>query len=188
MEDTHQSPNGKRILVLGIGNLLWADEGFGVRAVESFNRSYIFPDSVVLMDGGTQGLLLLPYVQESTHLLIFDAVDFGQAPGTLVLRRNEEVPAYLHSGKMSLHQTGFQEVLLLSDLLGGRPAEMALVGLQPEDWDTFGGELTALARERIPTAMDLAIKVLDEWGVLPTTRPNGVSWNTLFPRALLSSI
>ena len=188
MEETHQSPQGPRILVLGIGNLLWADEGFGVRAVESFDRSYIFPDTVVLMDGGTQGLLLLPHVQESTHLLIFDAVDFGQPPGTMVLRRNEEVPAYLHAGKMSLHQTGFQEVLLLSDLLGGRPPEMALVGLQPEDWDTFGGELTALARERIPAATDLALKVLEEWGAVPTPRPNGVSENILFPRALLSSM
>ena len=78
-------------------------------------------------------------------------------------------------------------MLLLSDLLGGRPPEMALVGLQPEDWDTFGGELTALARERIPAAMDLAIKVLDEWGVFATPRPNGVPENILFPRALLSS-
>ncbi len=181
------APSGRRILVLGIGNLLWADEGFGVRAVEAFSRAYLFPDSVLLMDGGTQGLLLMPHVQEASHLLIFDAVDFGQPPGTMVLRRNEEVPAYLHSGKMSLHQTGFQEVLVLCDLLGSRPAEMALVGLQPMDWDTFGGGLTALARERIPPALEAAESVLREWGAEPRLRRDETPGELLFPGILQSS-
>jgi hydrogenase maturation protease len=55
----------KRILVLGIGNILWADEGFGVRCVEALNAGWQFPPQVTLMDGGTQGLYLLPYVQEA---------------------------------------------------------------------------------------------------------------------------
>ncbi|MCL5285987.1 MAG: HyaD/HybD family hydrogenase maturation endopeptidase [Nitrospirae bacterium] len=186
MEDNILS--GRRILVLGIGNLLWADEGFGVRAVEAFGRAYEYPNSVLLMDGGTQGLLLMPHIQEATHLLIFDAVDFGQPPGTMVTRRNEEVPAYLHSGKMSLHQTGFQEVLVLCDLLGSRPPEMALIGLQPLDWDTFGGDLTTLARESIPTALESAVSVLREWGVEPRLRREGACGEFLFPRALQSSV
>ena len=181
-------PSGRRILVLGIGNLLWADEGFGVRAVEAFGRTFDLPASVLLMDGGTQGLLLMPHIQEATHLLIFDAVDFGQPPGTMVLRRNEEVPAYLHSGKMSLHQTGFQEVLALCDLLGSRPPEMALIGLQPLDWDTFGGDLTAVARDSLPPTLDLAKAVLREWGAEPRLRRDGTPGEFLFPRALQSSV
>jgi len=66
----------KRILILGIGNLLWADEGFGVRCVELLNERYRFPDHVRLLDGGTQGLYLVPHVQEADVLLVFDAVDF----------------------------------------------------------------------------------------------------------------
>jgi hydrogenase maturation protease len=46
-----------KILVLGIGNILWADEGFGVRAVEQFHARYRLPENVSLLDGGTQGFI-----------------------------------------------------------------------------------------------------------------------------------
>ncbi len=65
------------ILILGIGNLLWADEGFGVRAVEYMHRHYAFPDNVRLIDGGTQGIYLVQNVREADVLIVFDAVDYG---------------------------------------------------------------------------------------------------------------
>ena len=74
-------------LVLGLGNVLWADEGFGVRAVEALNAGYRFPAGVRLMDGGTQGIFLLPWVCSARRLLIFDAVDFGMEPAALRDRR-----------------------------------------------------------------------------------------------------
>ncbi|MDJ0640733.1 MAG: hydrogenase maturation protease, partial [Paracoccaceae bacterium] len=49
-------------LVLGIGNLLWADEGFGVRCIEALAESRSFKGNVTLLDGGTQGLYLLPFL------------------------------------------------------------------------------------------------------------------------------
>ena len=84
-----------RIVVLGIGNLLWADEGFGVRCVEALHQRYTFADHVHVIDGGTQGLYLLPYVQEADRLLIFDAIDYGLAPGTLRLVRDDDVPRFM---------------------------------------------------------------------------------------------
>jgi len=159
-----------RTLILGIGNLLWGDEGFGVRAIWAFQEHFQLPESVTVMDGGTQGLSLTPFIQETDRLLIFDAVDFQEEPGSLVVRRNGEVPAYLHSGKMSLHQTGFQEVLVLCDLLGTSPREMALVGVQPLDWDEFGGSLTNLVRGRIPEALKKGEEILKEWGIFPAPR------------------
>ena len=74
-----------RALVLGIGNLLWADEGFGVRAVEALNAEYEFPANVTLMDGGTQGIYLVQHVRDADILVVFDAVDYGLAPGTMKL-------------------------------------------------------------------------------------------------------
>ncbi|MDU1806698.1 MAG: HyaD/HybD family hydrogenase maturation endopeptidase, partial [Bradyrhizobium sp.] len=100
-----------RILVLGIGNILWADEGFGVRVVEEFHRRYAVPDNVTILDGGTQGLYLVNYVEEADGLIVFDAIDYGLAPGELKLVRDDEVPRFTGAKKMSLHQTGFQEVL-----------------------------------------------------------------------------
>ena len=119
------------ILVLGIGNLLWADEGFGVRCVEALREGWDFAPHVQLVDGGTQGLYLLPLVQGAERLLILDAIDYGLPGGSLKLVENDEVPRFLCARKMSLHQTGFQEVLMLAQLSGHYPKEVLLIGCQP---------------------------------------------------------
>jgi len=159
------------VLVLGIGNILWADEGFGVRAVETFHRRYALPDDVVLLDGGTQGLYLVNYVQEADDLLVFDAIDYGLEPGTLKIVRDDEVPKFTGAKKMSLHQTGFQEVLSAADLLGAYPKRLALIGCQPADLEDWGGPLTAPVAAAIAPAIEAAVAVLAEWGVAVTPRP-----------------
>ena len=152
-------------LILGIGNLLWADEGFGVRCVEELNAGWKFPDHVRLMDGGTQGMFLLPWISQVERLLIFDAIDFGLAPGELRVIRDDDVPQYLGAKKVSMHQTGFQEVLASSRLISGRPARLALIGVQPEQLDDYGGSLRAGIRARIPEALAQAGAVLAGWGI-----------------------
>lgn len=84
---------GRVVRVLGVGNLLWADEGFGPRCVEALGAGWSFPPEVELIDGGTLGLALIPLLQEATHVLLFDAVDHSGEPGSLVVARDEEVPA-----------------------------------------------------------------------------------------------
>ncbi|WP_315725395.1 MULTISPECIES: HyaD/HybD family hydrogenase maturation endopeptidase [unclassified Bradyrhizobium] len=160
-----------RILVLGIGNILWADEGFGVRVVEEFHRRYAVPDNVTILDGGTQGLYLVNYVEEADGLIVFDAIDYGLAPGELKLVRDEEVPRFTGAKKMSLHQTGFQEVLSAADLLGRYPRRLALIGCQPLDLEDWGGPLTAPVRAQIAPAIELACTVLAEWGAPAVLRP-----------------
>jgi hydrogenase maturation protease len=152
-------------LILGIGNLLWADEGFGVRCVEELNAGWEFPDTVRLMDGGTQGMFLLPWVSQVDRLLIFDAIDFGLTPGELRVIRDDEVPRYMGAKKVSMHQTGFQEVLASARLLNGKPEQLALVGVQPEQLDDYGGSLREGTRERIPEALERACAILQEWGI-----------------------
>ena len=152
-------------LILGIGNILWADEGFGVRCVEALNARYEFDDNVRLMDGGTQGLFLLPWVSSVSRLLIFDAIDFGLEPGEFRIIRDNDVPQYMGAKKMSMHQTGFQEVLASARLLRERPQQLALIGVQPERLDDFGGSLRDGTRKRIPQAITSACELLSEWGV-----------------------
>jgi hydrogenase maturation protease len=84
-----------RILILGVGNVLWADEGFGVRCVETLAERYSLPDTVRLLDGGTQRLCLLPFMEEADALIVFDAVNYGMPPSTLKLVENHEVPALM---------------------------------------------------------------------------------------------
>jgi hydrogenase maturation protease len=156
--------------VLGIGNLLWADEGFGVRAVEALNARYRFPDRVQLMDGGTQGLFLLPHVQSAHELLILDAVDFGLEPGTVCVVTGDDVPQYMGAKKVSMHQTGFQEVLATAHIIGRLPDRLALVGVQPERIDDFGGSLQPRIEAALPEAVARALGVLETWSILPETR------------------
>lgn len=160
-------------LVLGIGNLLWADEGFGVRAVAALNEGWEFPDDVTLMDGGTQGLYLLPHVQSARRILVFDAIDYGLEPGTLQIVRDGDIPAYLGVGKMSLHQSSFQEVLQLAQLSGRSPEKAVLVGVQPQLLKDFGGSLTDVVRARLPEALAIGLDVLGTWGIAATRRDGG---------------
>jgi hydrogenase maturation protease len=151
-------------LVLGIGNLLWADEGFGVRCVEALQASHVLPPGVLAMDGGTQGLYLLPYVQQARRLIVFDAIDYGLVPGTLRRIEDDAVPRFMGAKKMSLHQTGFQEVIAAAELTGQCPRQMLLVGVQPEQLEDFGGSLRPVVRARVAEAVAIAVQRLRDWG------------------------
>ena len=166
----------RRTLILGIGNILWADEGFGVRAVESLHRNWDFDDSVALMDGGTQGIYLLQHVEDADILVIFDAIDYGLAPATLKLVEGDAVPNYMGAKKVSLHQTGFQEVLAMAEMLGRLPEHMLLVGVQPVQIEDFGGSLHPKVCQQIGPAAEAAVDWLSRHGVngtrLPAPHPN----------------
>jgi hydrogenase maturation protease len=157
-------------VVLGIGNVLWADEGFGVRAVEALQAGWEFAPHVELVDGGTQGLYLLPLVQGARRLLILDAVDYGLAPGTLKCVENDEVPRFLGAKKMSLHQTGFQEVLMLAQMTDAYPDEVLLIGCQPEQLEDYGGSLRDSVKQALAQALPLALRRLADWGAEPRAR------------------
>lgn len=171
-----------KILLLGIGNLLWADEGFGVRCVELLNQRYHFPANVQLLDGGTQGIYLVHHVQEADCLVVFDAIDYGLEPGTLKLVYNNEVPKFMGAKKMSLHQTGFQEVLAMAELTGAYPSELLLIGVQAEELDDFGGSLRPRVRAQLEPALKHALDYLAERGV--RVQPKETTGGTLGPEQL----
>ncbi|WP_434361232.1 HyaD/HybD family hydrogenase maturation endopeptidase [Parasalinivibrio latis] len=163
------------ILILGIGNLLWADEGFGVRAVERLQQRFEFPDNVKLMDGGCQGVYLIQHVQEADVLVVLDAVDFGLSGGTMTLHFDKDVPSYLGAKKVSLHQTGFQEVLALAEMLGHAPQHIMLAGVQPVNMEDYGGSLTEEVKARLDPAGDAVIEYLNRFGVSVAPRAASVS-------------
>lgn len=174
----------KPALVLGIGNVLWADEGFGIRTVEHFFNSFEPHDAIEVVDGGTRGMALLPLVQDAGALIIFDAIDFDLEPGTLKHLSGAEVPAFLGAKKMSLHQTGFQEVLVLADLTDQMPEHVHLIGVQPEVLEDYGGSLTAPVAAQIDAAVALGAKVLREIGYPLQERRTESDPDALGPSAL----
>lgn len=160
------------VLVLGIGNVLWADEGFGVRAVQALHQHWQMPSEVSLVDGGTQGLYLLDAVCDAGSVIVLDAIDFALPPGTLKVFRDAEVPVWSDT-VMSLHQASFQELLSLARLRNRFPSRITLIGVQPAVLDDLGGSLSPLVRARVDEAVALAVSELTAWGVaaVPRTAP-----------------
>lgn len=153
-------------LVLGVGNLLWADEGFGVRCVEAFAERFDIPDELTVADGGTQGLYLVDFFRDYDPIVIFDAVDFGDAPGSIRVVENEEIPAFVAGRKVSLHQAGLQDVIACAKLLGDCAENMLLVGVQPVELEDYGGSLRDAVKACIPDALQIARDYLESHGIV----------------------
>ena len=150
-------------VVLGVGNLLWADEGFGPRVVEQLIASGKVPADVEVFDGGTQGMYLLPIIQSARRLLVFDAVDFGIKPGSIMVLRDAEIPAFFGQRPLSLHQTAFTDVLAAAELTGTMPGAVTLVGVQLENIDEWGGELTPVVAGMMDEAIRIGFEELAAW-------------------------
>jgi len=163
----------QRIVVLGVGNILWADEGFGVRCVEALGDGWDLPLEVEVLDGGTLGLALVPLLLDATHLLLFDAVAHRGEPGSLVVARDDEIPGIMGAGKMSLHQVGMNDILASLELLNHKPAHFTVVGIKPVELADYGGSLTPRVQEQLPMALELGIQELARWGVTATKRVTG---------------
>jgi hydrogenase maturation protease len=173
-----------RILLLGVGNILWADEGFGVRCVEAFAERFETPDAVTILDGGTQGLLLIDPIREHDRVILFDAVDFGGAPAQLSVVRDDAIPAFVGARAMSLHQTGMTDVLSLAALLGWKPESATLIGVQPVVLEDYGGSLTHDIRARLDEALEIAAAELQAWGFPITRRAAPLRGDAVITQAL----
>lgn len=172
MNDDSPAPP-RHIVVLGVGNLLWADEGFGVRCVEALAAGWDLPQDVEVLDGGTQGLALVPLLLDATHVLLFDAVAHRGEPGSLVVARDDEVPALMGGNKMSLHQVGMNDILASLELLGRKPGCFTVVGIKPVQLADYGGSLTEPVKVQLPAALQLGIEELRRWGVEVRERSGG---------------
>ena len=139
------------------------DDAAGVRVVQALVEKYNFPPDVKVMDGGTLGLDLLPHLEGVDRLLVIDAVETGAAAGTIVRLNGEDIPLALAT-KVSPHQMGLKDLLLVADLQGYSPPLMVLWGVQPESIE-MDIEMSPAVAEAVPV---LELKVLEElagWGI-----------------------
>lgn len=139
----------KKIIVLGVGNLLLTDEGIGVRAVEQFERQYALPPGVEVIDGGTAGMEMLEALENLDHLIIVDCARFNKPPATVFVLHGDEVPSFFKL-KISPHQIGISDVLGSLIFVGRSPADLSLIGIQPvliETGMTLTPEVEALIPE-----------------------------------------
>lgn len=147
-------------LVLGLGNLVHGDDGVGVHAIERLQKDPRVPAGAVLMDGGTLGMALIPHVSGFKRVLVIDAIDAGQKPGTLIRLEGSAVENL--PGKPSVHQLGFADMMISLKLLGEAPPELVVLGVQPESTE-WTAELTPAVQASLDELSTLVINQLRSW-------------------------
>lgn len=152
-----------KITILGIGNILLKDEGVGVKVVEKLMSQYQFPKDVQVLDGGTLGMSLIPYLDGSQKLIILDAVSGKLVPGSIYVLRDEDVKVYFKQ-TVSLHDLGIQDVLAMLEVLEKPINEIVVFGVQPEIIDV-GLELSSTVAPAVNELISLVIGQLNTWQV-----------------------
>lgn len=122
------------LLILGLGNVLCGDDGVGVAAVDRLRADYAAPAGVQVLDGGTLGLSLLPWLQDAERLIVVDAIAADGPPGSLVRLEGKDV-AHAAAHRLSVHQVGVSDLLDGVSLLGQAPSVLILVGVVPESME-----------------------------------------------------
>jgi len=157
-------PEKNRKIVLGLGNTLNRDEGLGVHCLQPLRERLKDRPAIDILDGGVLGLDLLPLVEACSHLLVLDAVDAHEPPGTVIELSKDEVPLFSRV-KLSWHQVTFQEVLQFAGVRGNLPGHLHLVGAQPADISTGYG-LSPVIAPLVPEIAAKAVAVLERWGLV----------------------
>lgn len=151
------------IMILGVGCILYSDEGFGVRVVERLMERYEFPDNVSLVDGGVLGVNLLGVISDADRLIVVDVIRNNGAPGDRYRLEGEAIPARVRA-KNSLHQVDLLEALTLCQALDKVP-ETVIIGVEPADIETLSIHLTPAIEEQTEPVIDAVLAELDHLGV-----------------------
>ena len=156
-----------KTVILGVGNILLSDEGFGVRVAEALSQRFRFPDAVEVLDGGTLGIELMRFLDGAERLILIDAIH-GTEPGSFRIIQGDDVRLYFQE-KVSLHEMGIQEVLASLVVMEKPIAEIVVIGVVPVSLD-IGLDLTPLVASRIDEAVTSVIRQLHDWGLECTAR------------------
>jgi hydrogenase maturation protease len=156
------STSKHRVVVIGLGNPLMGDDGFGLAVLDELRTDYALPPEVELVDGGTWGMNLLPVVEDADELILIDAIDIGAAPGTMVRLEHARLPRYLAT-KISPHQVDLRDVLGLAELRGTLPADTVALGLQPASVE-MRNSLSDIARRGVEPLASAVVQELARRG------------------------
>ncbi len=149
-------------VVLGVGNPLMGDDGLGIAVVAHVQSAWGSAPELLIVDGGTWGMNLLPIIEQARRLLIIDAIDRGAAPGTFVTLQKDEIPRYF-GRTLSPHQLDLREVLALAELRGTLPKETTAVGIQPESIE-LSLDLSPVVTAALPALLDDIEARVRRWG------------------------
>ena len=145
----------RRIVIIGVGNILLRDEGVGVHVAQELQKR-AWPSDIQVLDGGLAGIGLLDFFAEASKVLLIDAADMNRSPGTLVRFTPEEVRSRAGDLRFSSHDVGLMEVLDLAKALGHGPADIVILGIQPKEI-SWGMDLTPEVQAAVSKAVDAVL-------------------------------
>jgi hydrogenase maturation protease len=151
------------IMVLGIGSVLFSDDGFGIRVARRIEREYEFPDHVLVVDGGVLGINLLGVISKPKHLIVVDTLRNHGRPGDIHRLEGDAIPERIRA-KNSLHQVDFLEALTLCQALDHVP-QTVIIGVEPEDIETLSLSLTPAVKAQVEPVIERVLAELVRLGV-----------------------
>lgn len=154
--------------VLGIGNVLMSDDGWGPRVANTFDTEYVVGSDVEVLDLGTPGLDLTPWLLDTPRVILLDTVHADAPPGTIRFYDLQEVLRHRPGPRVGPHDPGLKEALLGLEFAGRGPQALTLIGVVPERL-TQGLELSPAVAKAIEPAVELIVAQLRRWG-LPVQR------------------
>ncbi|AEA46179.1 hydrogenase maturation protease [Archaeoglobus veneficus] len=147
----------KKIVVVGIGNILLGDEGFGVKVVEEL-RKLELPENVEIYDGATLGLQILNFLDNADFAIIVDAVKAGGKPGELFVF---EIGDAKNRGPMlSMHDLDLVKAIEIGKLAYNLPERILVVGVEPEKIEE-SFELSEKVKNAIPKAVSKVLELIN---------------------------
>ncbi|MCL7927938.1 MAG: HyaD/HybD family hydrogenase maturation endopeptidase [marine benthic group bacterium] len=160
------------VTVFGLGNILMGDDGLGSYVIKVLEARYEFPSDVDVLDAGTPGLELSTILEDSGALIIVDTVRAEGDAGTVKIYRREEILRHPPAQRITPHDPGLKETLLVLELQGETPPEVLVVGVVPESVE-YGVGLTDAVREAVPAAITAIVDELERLGrpALPRDPP-----------------
>lgn len=153
----------RKVLILGVGNLLLKDDGFGVHLINSLKEA-AFPSHITLMEAGTVSHQLIPLFREIDDLIVIDVVQAGDSPGSL-FRFSPDDMNFVSEQKVSLHQISLVDVLKMAELTGGKPRTV-IIGVQPKDTASWSLEMSDELKAVMPRVRELVKEELVKIGAL----------------------
>jgi len=151
-----KSPS-RNILILGVGNVLLTDDGFGVHVINAL-KDTVFPENIRLIEAGTVSHQLITELHEVDLLIFVDAVEAGDTPGSIFKFSPDDLQ-FKSEQKTSLHQISLIDVLHMTGLTGKKP-ETIVIAVQPKDISSWSLELSGEVKASIPKVKELIIEVL----------------------------
>ena len=151
------------IVLLGVGNILLTDEGFGVHVVNQLREDYVFNPPITIIDGGTMGMELLTYMRGMTKLLLVDAINGGDLPGTVYEFPHEEMNHYFTEA-ISVHEVGMQDILRIRALQEDPLEDAVVIGVEPESLE-LGLDLSETTQAVVEDVKKRILAVLASWDV-----------------------